>query len=50
MSEQDLREKLAEEIERELRDGLEYDAWRIARNRGLQRAAFIMRGGKKVGK
>ena len=50
MSEQDLREKLALEIEKELRDGREYDAWRNARNAGLKRAAFIVRGGKKSGK
>ena len=49
MSEQELREKLATEIEAELRDGREYDAWRNARNTGLKRAAFIVRGGKKNG-
>ena len=49
MTEQELREKLAQEIEAEMRDGLEYDSWRISRNKGLKRAAYIVRGGKKVG-
>lgn len=49
MSEQELREKLATEIEAELRDGAEYDSLRNARNTGLKRAAFIVRGGKKNG-
>ena len=49
MSEQDLREKLAQLIEAEMRDGSDYDSLRNARNTGLRRAAFIVRGGKKVG-
>ena len=50
MSEQDLREKLAEQIEAEMRDTREFDTLNNARNTGLRRAAFIVRGGKKNGK
>ena len=49
MSEQDLRERLAQEIEKEMRDTREFDTLNNARNTGLRRAAFIVRGGKKVG-
>jgi hypothetical protein len=49
MSEQELREKLAQEIEKEMRDLREFDTLNNARNTGLRRAAFIVRGGKKVG-
>ena len=47
MSEQELREKLALEIEADMQEWREYDALNQARNRGLKRAAFIVRGGKK---
>ena len=50
MSEQDLRERLAQEIEKEMRDTREFDTLNNARNTGLRRAAFIVRGGKKNGK
>jgi len=50
MSEQDLREKLASEIEAEMRETRDFDTLNNARNTGLRRAAFIVRGGKKVGK
>lgn len=49
MSEQDLREKLAQEIEKDMRETKEYDSLNNARNAGLRRAAYIVRGGKKVG-
>ena len=50
MSEQDLREKLALEIEADMRETREFDTLNNARNTGLRRAAFIVRGGKKNGK
>jgi hypothetical protein len=46
----DLRETLATEIEAEMRDTREFDTLNNARNTGLRRAAFIVRGGKKDGK
>ncbi len=49
VSEQDLREKLAEQIEAEMRNTRELDTLNNARNTGLRRAAFIVRGGKKNG-
>ena len=49
MSEQDLRERLAQEIEAQMRDTKEYDTLNNARNTGLRRAAYIVRGGKKIG-
>ena len=49
MSEQELREKLALEIENDMRKTKEFDTLNNARNTGLRRAAFIVRGGKKVG-
>ena len=45
----ELREKLATEIEAEMRDTKEFDTLNNARNTGLRRAAFIVRGGKKNG-
>lgn len=47
MSEQELREKIALEIEADMKEFREYDSLNQARNRGLKRAAFIVRGGKK---
>jgi hypothetical protein len=49
MTETELREKLAQEIENEMVETEEYDALNKARLRGLKRAAYIVRGGKKVG-
>lgn len=49
MSEAELREQLAQEIEKEMVETEQYDALNKARLRGLKRAAFIVRGGKKVG-
>jgi hypothetical protein len=49
VSEQELREKLAQLIEAEMRDSREFDTLNNARNTGLKRAAYIVRGGKKVG-
>ena len=49
MTEQELRNKLAEEIEKDMRETREYDSLNNARNAGLKRAAYIVRGGKKVG-
>ena len=45
-----LREQLALEIEAEMRESKEFDTLNNARNTGLRRAAFIVRGGKKNGK
>ena len=47
MSEQEIREQLAQAIEADMRVTREYDALNNARNAGLRRAAFIARGGKK---
>jgi hypothetical protein len=47
MSEQEIREKIALEIEAEIQEWREYDALNQARTRGLKRAAYIARGGKK---
>lgn len=44
-----LREQLALEIEAEMRETRELDTLNNARNTGLRRAAFIVRGGKKNG-
>lgn len=44
-----IREKLAQEIEKEMVETEHYDALNKARLRGLKRAAYIVRGGKKVG-
>jgi hypothetical protein len=44
-----LREQLALEIEAEMRNTREFDTLNNARNTGLRRAAFIVRGGKKNG-
>ena len=49
MSEQDLREKLAQEIEADMKTTREFDTLNNARNTGLRRAAYIVRGGKKIG-
>ena len=49
MTETELREKLAQEIEAEMQEWREYDTLNQARNKGLKRAAYIVRGGKKVG-
>jgi hypothetical protein len=49
VSEQELRDKLAQEIEKEMVETEHYDALNKARIRGLRRAAYIVRGGKKVG-
>jgi hypothetical protein len=49
MTETELREKLAQEIEKEMIETEQYDALNKARLRGLKRAAYIVRGGKKVG-
>jgi len=50
VDEAELREKLAQEIEAEIQDWREYDSLNQARARGLKRAAYIVRGGKKIGK
>lgn len=47
MSEQEIREQLAEAIEADMRITRDYDSLNNARNAGLRRAAFIVRGGKK---
>lgn len=49
MTDTELREKLAQEIEKDMRETKEYDSLNNARNAGLRRAAYIVRGGKKVG-